>query len=182
MNLLAKLYQRLSLFACVIIITTTLGCASPGNKKTSSGLDEEAYIDFKQGFSLVVPSAWKRQRIPVSSPQYQTNTVKWLINNSGAAKDDFQVSIQDTFSLHEYVAKLDNDPFRLNGKISKSIQHSVGQVLRWESEDNLEKIILLAIMSQNRTYVITSKIALTRSEKLLPTIEKVFSSFAILPN
>ena len=177
-----NLRQSISLSALTVVALAVLGCASATNKKQLPSIAEEAYIDLKQGFSLVVPATWERERIPVSSPRHRPNTVEWLITSTSGPQAIFQVSVQNSLPLQEYLTNLDNGRFKLTKEMSKSLQHPAGPALRWESEDNRDKIILLIIEGPKRSYIITGKIAAVNYDQVLPTLEKVISSFSILQN
>ena len=167
------------LVALTILILTAFGCASPSNKKDLQASDEQEYIDLKLGFSLVVPSSWERVRVPVSSPLHRPNAVEWLIPNSGDPESDLQVS-RITVPLQEYLSILNKGGLKLTEEMAKKTEHPAGPALRWEIEDNPEKIILLSIEGPKRRYIITCRIAAINYSQLIPSIEKVISSFTIL--
>ena len=177
-----KLYRWTTLLLVSFLALSICSCASSMNKEQSSTTDEEAYIDLKQGFSLVVPSTWKRVRIPVSSPRHQPNAVEWLIfglddSNSFLVKT---ISLKDPVPPEEYLSTLREERFNLVEDSPQNILHPAGPAARWECQDEIGNIILLSIEGPGHIFIITGKVAAENSKQLLPTVEKVIASFSIL--
>ena len=177
-----KLYSGFSLAALLLLTLVTFGCAFPSSKKPSTAVIEEAYIDLKQGYSLVIPAIWTRERIPVSSPRYKSDTVEWRINSTNGPEGTFQISVQIATPLQKYLTNLENEHLKLTKDISENMLHPAGPALRWKIDDKLEKIILITIEGSERRYIITARIAKKNYNQLVKTIEKVIGSFSILQN
>jgi hypothetical protein len=170
------------LSALLLLCLVALGCAFPFSKKQSSAVIEEAYIDLKQGFSLVIPAIWTRERIPVSSPRYNPNTVEWLINSTDGYEGTFQISVQSAIPLQQYLSNLENEHLKLTENMSENMIHPAGPALRWELEDKQESIILITIEGSERRHIITARVAKMNYSQLRKSIERVINSFLILPN
>ncbi len=174
--------RRFPLSALLFLCLVSLGCAFASTEKQSSAVIEEAYIDLKQGFSLVIPAIWTRERIPVSSPRHNPDTVEWLVNSTNGYEGTFQVSVQNTIPLQQYLSNLENEHLKITEEMSENIIHPAGPALRWELEDNQESIILIIIEGSERRYIITARVTSVNYDRLLKTIERVINSFLILPN
>lgn len=179
-----KLHPWLCLFALVVLCLTTSSCAAPAGTQSSSTVDEEVYIDLKQGFSLVIPSTWERERIPVSSPRHRQDTVEWRITSSQVQVGTLQVTTASRMPgpLQEQLASFHSEPPLFAKEGLEGIQHPAGPAFRGEGQSNLENIISLAIQGASRTYFITGRIAAADFVQVLPTLEKVILSFSILQN
>ncbi len=174
--------RKLPLSALLFLCLIALGCAFPSSKKQSSAVIEEAYIDLKRGFSLVIPAIWTRKRIPVSSPRYSPNTVEWLINSTNKYEGTFQISVKSTIPLQQYLSNLENEHLRITEEMSEDMIHPAGPALRWELEDKQENIILIIIEGSERRHIITVRVTNMNYDQLHKTIERVINSFLILPN
>ncbi len=174
--------RRFPLSALLFLCLVTLGCAFPSSKKQSSVVIEEAYIDLKHGFSLVIPAIWTRERIPVSSPRYSPDTVEWLVNSTDGYEGTFQISVQSAIPLQQYLSNPENVHLKITAEMSENMIHPAGPVLRWELEDKQETIILIIIEGSERRHIITARVATMNYDQLLKTIERVINSFLILPN
>jgi hypothetical protein len=172
------------LLALTLFVLALFGCASP-NSKHSSIMDEEVYIDLKQGFSLVVPSNWQRNRIPVSSPRHRPETVEWRITEANTQIGTFQVTTINPENLRippKPTASPDIRSAALAKVEPRDIEHPAGPALRWESKDKFENIIRLSIKGSRLGYIITCNITESEFAQLSPTVEKVILSFSILQN
>lgn len=171
-------------FMLVLLPLVTSGCASPAGNNQPSEIAEVAYIDLKLGFSLVVPSSWKRQRHPVSSPLHRPNAVEWLTENTNAPNEtqgSLLVSLLTPDSPQDYLAKVKEEQPTIADVLPENIHHPAGPTLRWVSEENLISFMLLSIQGQKRSYFITYKTATANYPQNLSTIEKIIASFTILP-
>lgn len=59
------------------------GCVSSmlGGRQSTAGSSEQLYIDARLDFAIKHPLDWQRLQIPVSSPQYRADTVRWQIKD-----------------------------------------------------------------------------------------------------
>ncbi len=182
MTIHSNFYRGTTLLLIIFCILSICGCASSMSKEQSSAADEEVYIDLKQGFSVVVPSAWKRERLPVSSPRHQPNIVEWRTSSKDGS-NTFKVktiSLKAPVSREEYLSTREEERFKLVEDTPQSILHPAGPAARWECEDEIGNIILLTIEGPEYIYILTGKVAAENSAQILPTVEKVISSFSIL--
>lgn len=177
-----NLRRGFSLSTSLLFLLITFGCSFPSSKNQSTAVIEEAYIDLKQGFSLVIPAIWTRERIPVSSPRYSPDTVEWQISSINGPEGTFQIRVQSAVPLLEYLTNLENEHLKLTEEMSENILHPAGPALRWEIEDKLEIVIMITIEGPDLRHIITARMTKKNDGQLIKTIEKVIASFAILPN
>ncbi len=178
--------RRQALLGLLLLLLTAVSCASPQKDgKRLASVDEEAYIDLKHGFSIVVPTSWQRERIPVSSPRYRSDTVIWQIGGQKGSKDSLQIKSVPTPTAADLRKVLTAFILSRDDKTTEEIQefkHPAGTALKTTGTVAAGGTTYFAFEGHRRIFLISFKIAGNDDEQLLPTIEKVILSFSILQN
>ncbi len=176
--------KRIILLIIVVLCMITFGCASRDSKKGAISTAEEAYIDLKQGFSIVIPSTWQRMRIPVSSPDHRSNVVSWQITSQNKQSGLLQVITAPRMQKEQYQIFLSSHlgDFYPSNMTADSSRESENGTFHGEVDNGLGKIIFLSTEGSQRTYLVTFNIPKPEYTRLLPIISKVFSSVSILNN
>ncbi len=181
---LLRLARSASLLAAIFLLATVCGCASPSNNSAAIiAADEQVYIDLKQGFALVIPATWKREKIPVSSPQYRSDTVNWILFSGKSKIGTLQIRAlghPDQSSPQDYLCDFLNEQNELHHSETIELEHSAGQVLRLNGEETDYRVIYLVIEGEKLSYLAAFKISAKAHDDLLPSVEKVIKSFSIL--
>lgn len=63
----------------ILVMSICAGCAKKTTSEEEQSLDEQLYVDAEHGFTVLHPLSWKRQRLPVSSPNYRKDSITWKI-------------------------------------------------------------------------------------------------------
>lgn len=169
----------------VLLCLTLIGCATPhAADEPSVTVDEQAYLDFKLGFTLVVPVTWKREKIPVSSPLYRSDTVSWAIASSRKRIGQLRLqTLNETSELshRETLSTFLNDQNELLHSNILEFDHPAGHALRLDGWNATNKVIYLIIKDKQNIYILAVEFAKEHGPEIIPLVENVFSSFSILP-
>lgn len=159
------------------------GCAASGvDQDNLQASDEEAYIDLKHSFTLVVPTSWELVKIPVFSPNYRSDSVNWRILSSGTKYGTLQIRVSPATTAplrQQFLAFLNGDFHSGSDKIEK-FDHPAGKALRVDTDKDGMHLIRLAIAGKKRIFFLFFRLAPAEVQSLRPSIEKTIRSFAIL--
>lgn len=167
-TLVILLFSLLFLTGCASKSTTT---GEPGQQK------EEAYIDLKLSFSLVVPSSWKRLQIPVSSPAFRPNMVRWEIPGAKENDNRMQVWYYPGETAQDALAETLSEALELTQSQLKTVRYPFGSALRLEGENTQRKVLYIASHTPRHTHILAFRIDPAEYARLEPQIENVISSF-----
>jgi len=182
LNLNFKPQKQYSVLILVLFLTLLTGCLGSKGKYSDSA-DEEAYIDLKHGFSLVIPVTWRREQLPVSSSKYKADTVVWDIK--GMSGRDTRLSIKtyeqskSPITPEDLTALIQSRPDATAG-VPFNFKHPAGQAIRVEETTPTGKLIMLAISTSLQAFLLSIEIPEADYDRLLPKIEKTILSFTIL--
>ncbi len=174
---------RIFILVLTLLLLTLNGCAPPGNgEKDIPAISEEAYINLKHDFSLVIPGAWKLINLPVSVPEYKSDRVRWKIPSLAGTDGEFQVRHLLQPLAEENRGKFLHEQSGLPEGAATAFKHPAGSMLRLEGETRDKKIIFLLISNHSRSHLMTFSLDLPDYQRLNSTIEKIISSFRSLQN
>ncbi len=170
-------------FILTSLSLSLLGCASPKSGKDLPLVEEEAYIDLKRNFSLVVPTSWERVKLPVAHPAYRADTVTWQIPGNQNPTGTLRIRIlprQAKGPLQEKLALFLNGEKELLHSNALSFQHPAGPALRLNGLDQSGPLIYLVIGHPKQSFILAFNLSASEYERILPTIEKIILSFTII--
>lgn len=153
------------------------------NKQSSQNINEQFYIDARLDFAIKHPLAWQRVQIPVSSPQYRADMVRWKIKgikqqNLGSGEmliisqpADPKKSLPDLLSSYLSAAS------ELKSSQVESLKHPSGPALRLLGHDDQLGRLTLALKGKKRDFIISLDFPSNRFDELLPIFEEIVNSF-----
>lgn len=178
--MLSRCRAFLLLISCCTLLN---GCvASLLGSQSSQNFSEQLYIDARLDFAIQHPLDWKRLRIPVSSPQYRADTVRWRINDVQQNRDAGEMIIRSLPSngnknlpdlLSAYLAA---EPELKTGKVEEITLPSGPALKLLGHDDNLGRLTIV-IKGQVHDFIISLASPSNRFEELLPIFQDVISSF-----
>ncbi len=167
-------------FAPLIGLVLLAGCMSSTPHQSSQLSNEEAYIDLKLSFSIVVPVTWKRLRTPVSSPTYRPNLVQWEIAGPTRVRNHLQIlrtSIKpNTAALAHYLSA----PEESVSALAQTFEYSFGPAIKLEKTLPGQQNIYVATSNNGHTYILSFQINQSDYARLEPVISNVIKSFNTL--
>jgi hypothetical protein len=173
---------RLALLAlCCLLLS---GCASSMLKKNlGPNINEQLYIDARLDFAIKHPLDWQLKQVPVSSPQYRADTIRWQVKdlkqqNRGSGEmlirsrlSNPKFDLQDLLSLY-----LSTEP-ELKSSQTEDFEHPSGPALKLLGHDDNQGRLTIALKGQKRDFIISLDCSSSRFEELLPVFQDIVSSF-----
>lgn len=173
--------RRPALVLSILVTLYLAGCAAPNRSEDARSLaNEEAYIDMKRSFSLVLPSDWIRVRIPVSSPRYRADSVSWQLPGTQASDNSLQISRQHLSPNESILAGFLSTQPELNESATLSFEHPAGKALRLDGRDALKKVIYTVIQGNEKSYLLAFRVEEKDYTRLAQAINRVILSFSNL--
>lgn len=181
----ASLVEKILLIFILVLLT---GCQSAlMSKLPVSDIQEQQYINAELGFSVKHPLEWRRQIVPVSSPQYRPDIVVWNIENRQTGETSgvmvvesypaSRISINDR--LNDFLAEnrdietLESGPYPYDG----------GQALKHLGRDGEKTFLTVFITGRARDFMMSIQCINSDFEKSRPLFEDVIDSLAeIIPS
>jgi len=151
-------------------------------KQLGKNVNEQLYIDARLNFAIKHPLDWKRLQIPVSSPQYRDDTIRWqiaapqsqnhdpgeLLIRSTAADPD----MKSTDLLNNYAptqAELTTGPV-------EALVLPAGPATKLLGQEDEHSRLTVAIKGKDRDFIISLDFPSNRLEELLPTFQDLIKS------
>lgn len=180
--MLPRQSKLLLLIYCCLLLS---GCISSLMSKLPIGsFNEQLYVDARLYFAIKHPLDWERLQIPVSSPEYRPDTVRWRVNDlqhqdRGAGEmlirsmpSNDKINLQDLLSAY-----LASQPELQKGQVEKLTLPS-GTALKLLGHDDKHGCLTLALKGQKRDFIISLNYPSSRFDELLPTFQDIVKSFA----
>lgn len=182
--------RHMGRFFCGLLIPLLLsGCLPASLQKQLSGNDynEQLYVNAALGFSVLHPLAWQRLELPVSSPQYRADSIRWqvldpehksnvtgemLIRSLAPDVDRSLLKLLDDF--------LQQQP-ALNSREIENFRHPSGEALRLVGHDDRRGHLIIALKGAQHDFIIAIDFPSRRFAELLPFFENVVTSFSEIP-
>ncbi len=180
-----RLVGRIFCLAIFLSLALALsGCQSALLKKVQMNeFSEELYIDAKLNFAIKHPFNWKRVKIPVSSPKFKANTVRWTVEdprnkNSGVGLMLIQsLSRNDNIDLPDLLSNFLVDKPELKSGQAKQFEHSAGPALRFLGHDVNRGLLTIALKGQQHDFIVSLDYPSGRFDELLPVFQDIVDSF-----
>jgi hypothetical protein len=177
--------RRWVLPTIVLLATLALSACSPSmlSKQNSSNFKEQLYIDARLNFAIKHPLDWQLQAIPVSSPEYRTDTVAWAVKdlmheNSSvgtflirSTEADGQKTLPDLLS-----GFLATRPELKSSQI-ENVEYPAGKALKLLGHDTDSGRLTIALKGRQRDFIISLDFPTDRFDELLPIFEEMVASF-----
>jgi len=179
--MLKRLKLLLLLGSIPLLFSACVG--SMMSKEPQKEYKEQLYVDARLNFALNHPLTWKRQQLPVSSPEYRADSVVWHIfdpQEKGAAFGDMlirctptdpEVTLPDL--LQSYLAEL---PEMKTGK-TESFPHPVGNALKILGQAQDRSRLTIALKGQRQDFIISFDVPSSRFDELQPVFLDIIDSF-----
>lgn len=174
--------KSLLLLICSCLLLS--GCfSSMMGKLPSQEINEQLYIDARLGFAIKHPLEWHRLQIPVSSPQYRSDTVRWQVNDlqqhdrgSGemlirSLVTDPQMKLPDL--LRNYLAEQPE----LQASQVEEVTLPSGPALKQLGRDGKQGRLTFALKGKDRDFIISLVYPSSRFDELLPVFQDIVNSF-----
>lgn len=169
------------LLGCSLLLS---GCLSSLlSKQSPQNFNEQLYIDARLGFAVKHPLDWQRLQIPVSSPQYRADTVRWRIKDPEQKNHDAgemlirsrpadpRVSLPDLLSSY-----LSSKPELKTSQV-ESFNHPSGPALKLLGHDDKLGRLAIALKGQKRDFIISLEFPSDHFEELLPIFQDIINTF-----
>ena len=174
-------------FYLAIFIGLTLplsGCQSAFlNKIKPNEFNEQYYIDAKLNFAIKHPLNWKRIKIPVSSPEYQIDTILWQIENPHEKSSVIGNMLIQSLSHNEKTNLPDLLSHFLTGKPeltsgqAERFEHPAGSALKLLGHDVDRGRLTIALQGQQHDFIISLNYPNSQFDQLLPVFQDIVDSF-----
>ncbi|MEA3362923.1 MAG: hypothetical protein U9Q61_06595 [Thermodesulfobacteriota bacterium] len=175
----------LAIFICFVLALS--GCQSTLLKKVQMNeFSEELYIDAKLNFAIKHPVNWKRVKIPVSSPKFKADTVRWQIENPRRETDNVGNMLIQSLpnnkkaDLPDLLSNFLADKPELKSGQAERFEHSAGSALKFLGRDVDRGRLTIAMKGQQQDFIISLDYPNNRFEELLPVFQDIVASFSEL--
>jgi hypothetical protein len=149
----------------------------------TNSFSEQLYIDARLEFAIKHPLDWERLQIPVSSPEYRTDTVRWQVKDpEGQDRGIGEMLIRSLPAdpkrqlpdlLSSYLADLPE----LKAGQTEEIEMAVGPALKLLGHDEKQGRLTIATKGQQHDYIISLEYPSSRFDELLPIFQDIVNSF-----
>ncbi len=177
-------------FCLAIMISfalTLTGCQSTLLKKVQMNeFSEELYIDAKLNFAIKHPVNWNRVKIPVSSPQFKADSVRWQIENPHKQTDNVgsmliqSLPANNKAGLPDLLSHFLADKPELKSGQAEYFEHPAGSALKFLGRDVDRGRLTIALKGQQRDFIISLDYPNNRFDELLPVFKDSVASFSEL--
>ncbi|MCK4621701.1 MAG: hypothetical protein KAT62_05735 [Desulfuromonadales bacterium] len=175
------LFLALSLFFGMTLISACV--PSTLGKQPIRDISEQLYIDARLDFAVKHPLDWQRLKIPVSSPEYRTDTVRWQVKylgklNHGNGEMLIQSRLADPQKkLPDLLnAYLSSQPELKSSKV-ENFKHPAGPALKLLGHDEKQGMLAIALKGQRRDFIIALDCPANHFDELLPIFQDIVDSF-----
>ncbi len=186
-----KRLQVIGRFFCLAVFISLVlalsGCQSALLKKGQMNeFNEELYIDAKLNFAIKHPVNWKRVKIPVSSPEFRADTVRWKIENPRKETDSFGSMLIQSLpgkknaDLPDLLSDFLADKPELKSGQAERFEHSAGSALKFIGRDVDRGRLTIALKGQQHDFIISLDYPNNRFNELLPVFQDIVASFSEL--
>ncbi|NOQ51046.1 MAG: hypothetical protein GQ578_02345 [Desulfuromonadaceae bacterium] len=176
-----NLFLALSLFFGMTLISACV--PSMLGKQPAQDIKEQLYIDARLDFAIKHPLDWQRLKIPVSSPKYRADTVRWQVKylgklNHGNGEMLIQSRLADPEKSLENLlsAYLSNRPELKSSKV-ENFKHPAGPALKLLAHDEKQGMLVIALKGQHRDFIVALDYPSNRFDELLPIFQDIVNSF-----
>ncbi|MCK5912881.1 MAG: hypothetical protein KAG12_03320, partial [Desulfuromusa sp.] len=176
--------SRFAVFGLILIFLFLSGCQSAFlNKIKPNEFSEQYYIDAKLNFAIKHPLNWKRIKIPVSSPEYQINTIRWQIENPHKKSSVIGNMLIQSLSHNKKSNLPDLLSHFLTGKPeltsgqAEQFKHPAGLALKLLGHDAERGRLTIALQGEQHDFIISLNYPNSRFDELLPVFQDIVASF-----
>lgn len=174
-------YLLILLICCSILLT---GCGSSFlNKQPTQDFSEQLYMNARLDFAIKHPLDWKRLQIPVSSPKYRADTIKWRVaginqqsNDAGMMLIRSQLSDKSK-TLPDLLSSYLAGESELKSSLVENFEHPAGPALKLLGHDEKQGHLIIALKGQQRDFIISLDFPSNRFAELLPIFTDIVNSF-----
>ena len=178
-------FGQLPLFSYLLLtiwISILGGCAPKGPDANVPESREQAYINLKLGFSVVVPIEWQRKKYPVSSTNYRPGRVTWNMvaqkGPGGTLSVEVIQNAKESSPTDILCAFLDERKELVQSKLSP-VLFPQAEALRLDGKNQENWVIYQVIKKAERAFIIAIEISPEPAEKG-SYLETIIKSFKIL--
>ena len=185
--MLKRLHLILLLCTIPLLLSGCLGSMLNGEPSLPD-FKEQLYIDARLDFTIKHPLDWKRQQIPVSSPEYRPDSVIWKVQDpTKKSHDSGEMLVRCTPAnpdkkladlLNDYLAEHAN----LRPGKAEPFIHPVGKALKLVTDNSARGDLIIAIKGQKKDFLIAIDFPSQNFSNLLPIFLDIVNSFTeVLP-
>lgn len=159
------------------------GCVpSMLSKNLKKNVSEQLYVDARNDFSVRHPLDWQLLQIPVSSPEYRADTIRWQIIGPQQTTDSGEMLIRSLPSapdkqlselLDSYLAAKP----KLNTGPAEKLNFPAGPALQLKGLSGDREYLTIALKGQVHDFIIALDYPGDRSKELLSTVQIIIASF-----
>ncbi len=160
------------------------GCQSGLWKENISTKNkEQLYVDAKLNFAIKHPLEWKRVTLPVSSPEFKADRVRWTFNNlseknAGVGNMLIQSFPRDKYSdLQDLLCRFLADRPELKSGQAETFIHPSGSAIMLLGHDMNRGRLTVALKGQLRDFIIALDCPSEKFNELLPVFQDIIDSF-----
>ncbi|WP_303720267.1 hypothetical protein [Malonomonas rubra] len=183
----SKRHLLLAIWSCILLS----GCVpSMLSRQSTNDFNEQLYIDARLNFSIKHPLNWHRLQIPVSSPQYRADTVRWEIKDlepETRGSGIMLIRSRPADSMQQLPDLMDSYlstvPEMKTGNMEQ-IELASGPALKLLDLDERLGRLTIVTKGQARDYIISFEYPSCRFEELLPIFNDTVKSLTeiVLPD
>ena len=180
-----KIQRVFILLGLLISIILLSGCDTGFiNKLRFNEFNEQLYIDARLNFAIKHPQNWKRIILPVSSPEYRSDTVTWQIENPRKKSQLIGSMVIQSHptnseaSLPDLLSDFLIDRAELKSSSTEQFEHSAGPALKLLGHDVDRGRLAIAIKGQQNDFVISLSYPNSHFDELLPIFNEIVASFS----
>ena len=152
-------------------------------KQPARNINEQFYIDARLDFAIKHPLDWKLKQIPVSSPDFRADTVRWQVNGLKQGNDAVGEMLirswptESNTPLEDLLNSYLSGEAKLADIHKENFDHPSGPALKLTGHDDQQGRLLLALKGQKRDFIISIGYPSNRFEELLPVFQDIIDSF-----
>lgn len=140
---------------------------------------EELYIDAKLGFTVIHPLLWEKIKVPVSSPSYRRDLIRWDIpdeNETGTMSVNVFSTLGSSVEVSELLEQyLEDKPEHSRNK-TESVQHAAGDAVATTIKHHEYTERLFAIIGQHNAYILSFSVRTETFDEQSSLFERIAES------
>jgi len=178
------MFKRLGIVVLLTLSSCFLltGCVPKMlSKQLKKNVNEQLYVDARLDFAVKHPLDWQRIKVPVSSPEYRDDTVRWDVPDpQGRGPGKMLIRSRPTDPnlpvaelLSEFLA---GEADLEQGEIEEQTLPA-GTALMLTGHDETQGRLTIALKGQARDFIISLDCPSSRFDELLPIFQEITDSF-----
>ncbi|PLX89807.1 MAG: hypothetical protein C0619_10495 [Desulfuromonas sp.] len=169
----------MQLAALLLAIMCITGCITRSATDGKNLPEEELYIDAKLGFTILHPLTWTKINIPLASPGYRADRLRWNLsepNNHGSMLIRILPQVPSAEKLTELLLQEISERPTAAEPVIEPFQHTLGEALTTTSGKDESMQRHFAIRGQQHSYIISFSLAGRLDEDQRELFERVVST------